>query len=80
MTAGTEHAPSDACGNLHCYSHGIDEPDEPCFLYCYECGHVFPTEQALIDDDNAVWVGMGEPAPNRSPDEISCCPHCVHDF
>lgn len=74
------HEVTDDCHRVHCYSHDVDEPDQPCFRYCYECSHVFPTEQALIDADNAVWVQMGRSAPNRPSDEIFCCPHCVHDF
>jgi hypothetical protein len=66
--------------NQHCYSHGVDEPDEPCFLVCYECSHVFPTEQALVNDDNAVWAEMGVHLGDRPAAEIRCCPHCAHDF
>lgn len=74
------HEPTDTCWGVHCFSHNVDEPHEPCFRYCGECYHVFPTEQALIDDDNAVWASYGQTVPNRDPDDIHCCPHCTHDF
>jgi hypothetical protein len=74
------HEVTEFCQTIHCYSHDVDEADEPSFRFCYGCSHVFPTEQALIDDDNACWARYGDPMRNRSVDDINCCPHCVHDF
>lgn len=75
------HPVTEDCYDVHCHSHDVDEPwTDDYYRACYECGHVFPTEQALIDDNAAVWARMGQPCPDRTGADIHCCPHCVHDF
>jgi len=44
----TKHEPSDNCISFHCYIHGLDEGvDEPMYIACDECGHVYRTARAL---------------------------------
>ena len=56
-------------------------------LTCYECLHVWPTEDALISDHNALIAELAtvfdddEPIPLASTvDDIYSCPLCMHDF
>lgn len=32
---------------LHCHSCHIDEPNNPRYIACFECGHVYPTARSL---------------------------------
>ena len=32
-----EHEPSDACADVHCWSHGVDEFPEGAWRVCFEC-------------------------------------------
>lgn len=45
------HEPTDACGDSHCFSCGVDEPipmgSQP-YLVCFECGHVYWTPRDLL--------------------------------
>lgn len=66
----------------HCYSHGAHEPlpAEGAYCVCHECFHVFPSDEALVQDflDNApddFDKGMGVTA-----EHVYFCPHCLHDF
>lgn len=70
--------------NEHCYSHGTHEPvpESGAYRVCFECGHVFVTDvelrQAYIDnapEDTKVYADR-----LVSADDISFCPHCLHDF
>jgi len=42
---------------------------------CFECGHVYPTEDDLL----AEWVNQFGPT-ERVAAEIMFCPLCLHDF
>jgi len=35
------HELSGACAGLHCYSHDVDEADDPVWRACMECWHVY---------------------------------------
>lgn len=64
----------------HCWTHHVDEPTtDSTYRVCGECLHVFETAQDLVDADALVWLEMGEPRRNK-PEDIFCCPYCVHDF
>lgn len=43
----TQHEPTNACADHHCYSHHIDEPADGAYLVCFECGHVYRTALVL---------------------------------
>lgn len=77
--------PEPACDKMHCYSHGEDEPQEPCYRMCGECYHVFPTAADLVRDHNEEvrimmdkWGGSLLVATDVA--DIFSCPHCVHNF
>lgn len=47
----TPHQPHYLCGNTHCYTHMVDEPDPgPRGTACGECFHAWPTWGALRRD------------------------------
>lgn len=73
----------------NCYVHGYEPVPSSYYKMCYECQHVFVTEQDLIDDDVQVRrnfnkvAGPGDYLFSEDPvpvEEIFCCPHCSHDF
>ena len=44
-----QHDPETCYGSrLHCYCCHADEPDEPCFIACFECRHVWRTAEDLL--------------------------------
>ena len=56
-------------------------------LSCYECGHVWPDDEALIADHNALMIELGEMVKTDEPmplatttEDIYSCPQCTHDF
>ncbi|RBQ21579.1 hypothetical protein DP939_02385 [Spongiactinospora rosea] len=71
----------------------MDEPG-PHYLICLECGHGFPTADALLADRAALVERLNaslppppwDPAfegpiePDGDPEKITYCPHCTHDF
>lgn len=66
-----------------CYSHYCwEKVAERPFLICGECFHVFNTAEELVEDDRKARQEFMVPdvAKPRDPDQIFCCPHCVHDF
>lgn len=75
----------------HCAIHGVPEPG-PAYLVCFECGHAFPTPEALLADHNALVArlnaadveppgGPVEPIPEEIDSEhVTVCPHCSHDL
>lgn len=74
-----------------CYIHNESEPipADGAYRVCFECSHVFPTEQALIDDIRSFWEeyiygeypdGRCDYVPPTEGREIFSCPHCAHDF
>lgn len=71
----------------HCSGCGEDEDLEPCYLRCFECGHIFPTAEDLLANHNQVIAEMNkyyhwEPpmAYDTDVDRVFCCPVCIHDF
>lgn len=53
MPVTTIHSIDTCYGSrLHCFSHNIDESDMNTYRTCLECGHVFTTEQDLVDAYN----------------------------
>lgn len=73
--------PVDECygSKLHCWTCGVDEPDQPCYRACGECMHVFRSAAELLEGHNKHLAVYGmEPATD--PDQVFCCPHCVHDW
>lgn len=41
------HELTEACLHTHCFWHEIDESSEGAFIWCNECGHVYPTARSL---------------------------------
>ncbi len=86
----TPHDYSRDCGDDHCASHGVDEPDVGAYLCCLECGHAFPTAQALVEAYNADSKRMSEfehgqgfdvpYVPATDAEAITFCPFCYHDW
>ena len=76
-----------------CEVHGRIEPG-PHYLACLECGHGFPTPEALVADAAAMAARLNaDPLPppwnpewdgptvaNTDPQVITYCPHCSHDL
>lgn len=90
----TPHQVTDACADVHCYAHGVDEPQTG-WLVCGECGHVFPSAGALRRDYRreywriASMEGVSPPIPlwrrirtaaTVRASRVTFCPHCLHDF
>jgi hypothetical protein len=52
----TTHGPRLECDGTHCWIHNVDEVEQNDFPYhrCHECGHLFLTEQEMVDAHNAV--------------------------
>jgi len=78
------HEPASNCHIIHCYSHGIDESDNSghaAYHRCFECTHLFQTEQDLVDAYNEMLYRI---SPLLSPvvigKDINSCPYCAHDF
>ena len=75
-----QHEPSGECGDLHCYSHDLDEPDEGAWRACFECKHVYRSPEELQRE----WTQNAPPdlaglAPPPVED-IYFCPLCMHDW
>jgi hypothetical protein len=85
------------CGHgSWCYSHWMMEPtDATTFRVCFECKHVYPTEESLVKAHNDfLHVLNREVNPKGHPDfelteplpdvttasQIYSCPECIHDF
>lgn len=81
----------------HCHPHAVDEPwDCDTFRVCAECGHVFPTGDALVADRTAVVARLNAEAlpftpympdefyapmvAETDPEQITACAHCDHDW
>ena len=74
---------------LHCWSHDIDEPDQPCWRVCLECMHVYRSPEELQrewlenypEDLEGQWgPPMPRPAKAIPVKDIYFCPLCSHDF
>ena len=75
------HEPSGACGGLHCYSHGVDEPGDGAFRICFECGHAYRTPEEIQRE----WTANAPPdLPDRETpppvEQIYFCGLCLHDW
>lgn len=74
----------------YCASCEMVEPIPPgttVHIVCFECNHVYRTDQDLVDtfnDEIARANTIIEPASHlqfaESADEIRFCPLCLHDF
>jgi hypothetical protein len=61
--------------------------ETPCYQYCLECGHVYVTEQDLMDAYNAIIREMRKTSEEpehlqekTSGKDIYFCQCCIHDF
>lgn len=78
-----------------CAVHGYEPVPPDAFRICVECGHVYASEQELLDAHNAVllqiqthsrlqWQRGDEPPyvyhAAVSADQVHCCPLCTHDW
>lgn len=63
------------CGQVHDYSQSY-------YLVCYECGHVWRTEEELVADHTALLAEMKAPIhpDDHRAEKIYICPQCTHDF
>jgi hypothetical protein len=79
-----------------CWVHYVHEP-VPADVYriCFECKHVYPTAQSLVDAWNREverincerpiedFDGPAEPIPRLTVDQVDrifFCQECIHDF
>jgi hypothetical protein len=78
------HEPSEACGDMHCYMHHVDEPSTGAFRVCGECGHVYRTAEDLrmawADAQDAPGFGLSPDAAAPPAEQIYACPLCAHDW
>ena len=66
----------------HCWIHHVDEPiTEETYRVCGECFHVWTADE-LVSVDLALRQALGdsEPVLPATPEDIWCCPECIHDF
>lgn len=78
----TTHFPTEACLNMHCYIHDVDEIETATsYKACFECGHVYQRAEDLWAAHLAHHVGVA-PAdlPPFDPGRLVSCPLCAHDF
>jgi hypothetical protein len=93
--AAVPHEPGACRSRTHCWSCGTDEPDEPCYQSCLECGHIYRTEQELVDAHNKIINELNaQHDHHRECDPLWCgpipcvtgagqifhCALCLHDF
>lgn len=76
-----------------CEVHGRIEPG-PHYRVCFECGHGWPTPEALLADHAAMVERLNASLPEppwdpawyapavaeTDPERVYACPHCSHDF
>jgi len=58
----------------HCSGCGEDEPLEPCYLRCFECGHIFNTAEDLLREHNAIIDSLNRQYPHAG------CPVCDENW
>lgn len=77
----------------YCAVHEVREHG-PAYRVCFECGHLFPTAEALLADHAAVVERLNAELPpppwdpawhapavaETDPERVYACPHCAHDF
>lgn len=67
---------------IQCFHHG-DEPLYPTdYRLCFECGHVYRTEDELVRAHLEILRSLDEPPqePDHHGETIYACPLCTHDF
>lgn len=75
-----KHVCSPECEHF-CWEHNRHEDYGPdSYLVCFECHHVFRTEEELIEGHNRQLEEAPHSIPVTSGDQVFCCPHCIHDF
>jgi hypothetical protein len=62
-----------------CYVH-YERESGPGWRRCFECGHLYRTEQELVEDNYRNDTEFDFDAKKLSADEIFACAHCGHDF
>jgi len=68
---------------VKCVIHDTIEPMG--FVQCFECGHVYPTKEAIVKDFNQLLKELTEHTTIENPpiktfDEAPFCPLCLHDW
>lgn len=68
--------------NQVCWSHYMVEPTVEGAPCCSECGHQFGSPEDLLEQDTRVRREMGGTSSTflQHPDDVFCCPFCVHDL
>jgi hypothetical protein len=70
--------------SLHCWSHDVDEVvfgPEPIYKVCFECKHVYQTEEELREAYICNAPEMYKDMARRTKTEdIYFCAYCLHDF
>lgn len=78
-TPALPHDPQRCYGSrLHCWWHGLDEPDAGAFRACLECGHVYLTEGDLLHAWRAAWPQASERGLRTVA--AAACAYCGHDW
>ena len=81
-TAGVRDVPHDielCYGSwLHCWWHGLDEPQAGAFRVCLECRHAYPCEEDLLAD----WRAHSPSSSDRQLRIMAACScaWCAHDW
>lgn len=71
---------------VDCFFHGNEEfVESVSFKHCFECQHVFQTEQELVDADYEVRKFLRDKfdrglTKKLDSGSIDICPLCTHDF
>lgn len=91
--SSTPHDQDERCAtHAHCLSCGLDEIDQPGdYRVCGECGHIFRTEQDLLDAERKVLLELARFFPpgrmredgtrgHLSGLSVLSCPLCTHSF
>ena len=57
----------------------VEEFTESDFWRCFECGHVYKTEQEVVDSFNSIMREYLRPSARQAVD-VPFCPPCLHDW
>lgn len=73
-----------SCGDFHCAIHNVDELGVG-FACCFECNHMFFTEDDLLDADFEMQQAYREfthrePQRMKAGADVKQCPYCTHTF
>jgi hypothetical protein len=87
-----QHHATEACADVHCWAHQVDERSRPCFVTCFECQHVYPRSWSLwwaylrttwafrqYESRPEMAAQLWRAARCR-PSRLTFCPVCTHDF